>query len=56
MKRKRHSAEQIVKHLRDADQMLGEGKTVAQVCKKLGVTEVTTTGGGESTMAPHATR
>ena len=40
MKRKRHSAEQIVKHLRDADQMLGEGKTVAQVCKKLGVTEV----------------
>ena len=41
MKRKRHSAEQIVKHLRDADQMLGEGKTVAQVCKKIGVTEVT---------------
>ena len=41
MKRKRHSAEQIVKHLRNADQMLGEGKTVAQVCKKLGVTEVT---------------
>ncbi len=41
MKRKRHSAEQIVKHLRDADQMLGEGKTVAQVCNKLGVTEVT---------------
>jgi len=41
MKRKRHSAEQIVKHLRDADQMLGEGKTVTQVCKKLGVTEVT---------------
>ncbi len=41
MKRKRHSAEQIVKHLRDADQMIGEGKTIAQVCKKLGVTEVT---------------
>ncbi len=41
MKRKRHSAEQIVKHLRGVDQMLGEGKTVAQVCKKIGVTEVT---------------
>ena len=41
MKRKRHSPEQIVKHLRDADGMLGEGKTVAQACKKLGVTEVT---------------
>jgi transposase-like protein len=41
MKRKRHSPEQIVKQLRDAEQMLGTGKTVAQVCKKLGVTEVT---------------
>ena len=41
MKRKRHSPEQIVKHLRDADQLLGAGKTIAQVCKKLGVTEVT---------------
>ena len=41
MKRKRHSPEQIVKHLRDAEQMLGEGKTVAQVCRRIGVTEVT---------------
>jgi len=41
MKRKRHSPEQIVKHLRDADALLGQGKTVAQVCKKIGVTEVT---------------
>ena len=41
MKRKRHSPEQIVRHLRDAAQMLGEGKSVAQVCKRIGVTEVT---------------
>jgi transposase-like protein len=41
MKRKCHSAEQIVKHLRDADQMIGEGRTIAQVCKRVGVTEVT---------------
>ena len=41
MKRKRHSPEQIVKHLRDAEQMLGKGKTVAQACKQIGVTEVT---------------
>lgn len=41
MKRKRHTPEQIVKHLREADRMLGEGKTVAQVCKRIGVTEVT---------------
>ena len=41
MKRKRHSPEQIVKHLRNAEVLLGEGKTIAQVCKALGVTEVT---------------
>ena len=41
MRRKRHTPEQIVKHLRGADQLLGTGKTVAQVCKRLGVTEVT---------------
>ena len=41
MKRKRHTPEQIVKHLREAERMLGEGKTVTQVCKRIGVTEVT---------------
>ena len=41
MKRKRHTPEQIVNHLREAEVLLGEGKAVAQVCKKLGVTEVT---------------
>ena len=41
MKRKRRTPEQVVKHLREADQLLGQGKTVAQVCKRLGVTEVT---------------
>ena len=41
MKRKRHSPDQIVKHLRTAEQILGEGKTVAQACKQIGVTEVT---------------
>jgi len=41
MKRKRHSPDQIVKHLREADTLLGQGRSVAQVCKRLGVTEVT---------------
>ncbi len=41
MKRKRHNPEQIVGHLRDAEAMVSEGKTVAQVCKKLGVSEQT---------------
>ena len=39
MKRKRHAPEQIVGHLREAEQMLTEGKTIVQVIKKLGVTE-----------------
>jgi transposase len=41
MKRKRHAPEQIVGHLREAEQMLTEGKTIVQVIKKLGVTEQT---------------
>ena len=41
MKRKQHSAEQIVGHLRDAETMVSDGKTIALVCKKLGVSEQT---------------
>ncbi len=41
MKQKRHTPEQIVKRLREADRMLGEGKKVTHVVKRLGVTEVT---------------
>ena len=41
MKRKRHTPEQIVGHLRDAELMESEGKSVAQICKKLGVSEQT---------------
>ena len=38
---KRHSPEQIVKKLRDADAMLGAGKTIGEVCQTLGVSEPT---------------
>jgi transposase-like protein len=41
MQRKRHSPEQIVRKLRDADVELGNGATVADVCKKLGIAEQT---------------
>ena len=41
MKRKRHTPEQIVGHLRDAEAMESSGKNVTQVCKKLGVSEQT---------------
>ena len=41
MKRTRHTAEQVVTKLREADAMLAAGKTVAQVVQALGVSEGT---------------
>jgi putative transposase len=41
MKRRRHTPEQIVRKLREADRMLGEGSEVPEVCKALEVSEVT---------------
>jgi len=41
MKRTRHSAEQIITKLREADAMLAGGKTIAQVVQALGVSEQT---------------
>ena len=41
MKRKKHSPDQIIAKLRDADAILGGGGSVAQVIQQLGVTEKT---------------
>lgn len=41
MKRKRHTPEQIIAKLREAEAMLGAGKTVGQVVQHLGVSEQT---------------
>ena len=41
MGRKRHTAEEIVNRLREADVLLAKGQTVAQACKAIGVTEQT---------------
>ena len=41
MKRTRHTPEQIVNKLREADAMLAAGRTVAQVVQQLGVSEPT---------------
>ena len=41
MKGKRHSPEQIVRKLQDADAMLGVGKALGQVCQTLEVSEQT---------------
>ena len=41
MKGKRHTPEQIIAKLREADAMLGNGSTIGQVCQKLGIAEQT---------------
>ncbi len=38
---KRYSVEQIVAKLREAERLQGQGATIPQVCKKLGVSEQT---------------
>jgi len=41
VKRRRHTPEQIIRKLREAERMLGEGKEVAEVAKALEVSEQT---------------
>ena len=41
MKRRRHTPEQVIRKLREADRMLGEGKELAEVAKSLEVSEAT---------------
>ncbi len=41
MARKRHTTEQIISKLREAEVLLAKGTKVPQACRKLGVTEVT---------------
>ena len=41
MKRKRHTPEQIIGKLREAEAMLGTGRTIAQVVQQLCVSEQT---------------
>jgi len=41
MKRRHHSPEQIIRKLREAERMLGEGKTISEAAKELGISEQT---------------
>ena len=43
--KKRHTPEQIVRKLREADEMLSGGSSVTDVGIRLGVSEATTDGG-----------
>jgi putative transposase len=41
MKRRRHTPEQVIRKLREAERLLGEGKTIAEVAKQLEISEQT---------------
>jgi transposase-like protein len=41
MRKKRHSTEEVVRKLREAEAAFAEGKTVAQVCQALAISEQT---------------
>ncbi len=41
MKRRRHTPEQVIRKLREAERMLSEGKTIAEITKELGISEQT---------------
>jgi putative transposase len=41
MKRRRHTPEQIIRKLREAERMLGEGKTIPEAAKELEISENT---------------
>ena len=41
MKLRRHTPEQIIRKLREAEWLLGEGKTIPEAAKELGISEQT---------------
>ena len=41
MPHKRYSVEQIIAKLREAEKLQGQGLTIAQVCKRLGISDQT---------------
>ena len=41
VKAKRHTPNQVIRKLREAERLLGEGRTIAEVAKALEVSEVT---------------
>ena len=41
MSRKRHTPEQVIGKLREAEVLIGQGKTTLEACKQIGVSEQT---------------
>ena len=40
MKRRRHTPEQVIRKLREAERLLGEGASIAEVAKALEISEL----------------
>ena len=41
MKRRRHTPEQVIRKIREAERLIGEGKTIPEAAKELGISEQT---------------
>ena len=41
MSRKRYSSEQIIRWLRQGEVLLGQGKSVGEMCREIGVSDAT---------------
>jgi putative transposase len=41
LKRRRHTPEQVIRKLREAERLIGEGKTIPEAAKELGISEQT---------------
>ena len=41
MKRRRHTPEQVIRTLAEGEKLLGQGQTLAEVCRHLEITEST---------------
>ncbi len=46
---KKHTPEQVIRKLREAEAELANGATVAHICQQLGVSEPSSTGGVTNT-------
>jgi putative transposase len=41
MQRRRHTPEQVIRKLREAERLIGQGKTIPEAAKELGISEQT---------------
>ena len=41
MQRRRHTPEQIIRKLREAERLIGQGRTIPEAAKELGISEQT---------------